>query len=102
MDKLTKKQFTKRKTLWIAGELLKAIVPDGQAGGLTLKEIEQQFPKSNYFRGSDTGEIRAGLSLRGINRLVKKYPTITVDEVKSVFGMETAQETLGTLGTSDV
>ncbi len=85
---ITKKQFIKRKTLWIAGELLKSIVPEAAADNLSPKEIEKQFPKSNYFRGSDTGEIRAGLSLRGINRLVKKHPMITVDQVKSVFGMD--------------
>lgn len=87
METLTKKQFIKRKTLWIAGELLKLIVPDGQAENLSNKEVEQQFPKVNYFRSNDTGEIRCGLSLRGINRLVKKYPEISVREVQTVFGI---------------
>lgn len=85
---ITKKQFIKRKTLWIAGELLKQIVPEGAADNLSNKEVEDQFPKVNYFKGADTGEIRAGLSLKGIRKLVKKSPEITVEQVRMAFGMD--------------
>lgn len=80
--KLTKKQFLKRKTLFIAGEIHKALT------GVTPGPNDlDKFPKVTHYRSSDSGEIRVGLSLRGIRLLIKKHPLITPEQVMEVFNV---------------
>lgn len=87
MQKLTQKQFIKRKTLWILHEILQSLLPEDQQEHLTLNEVYRQFPKANFFKDQETGMIRTGLSFKGVRKLVKKHPHITPEEVKTVFNI---------------
>jgi hypothetical protein len=89
MDKLTKKQFVKRKTLIIAYDIYRSLVPEEDALTLTMKQVHQNFPKASFFKDVDSGMIKTGFSLKGIRKLVKAHPEITVEQVKQYFNMDT-------------
>jgi len=86
-NKITRKQFLKRKTLVLAYMINKSIISEEEGEKLTMQVVIDTFPKVNYYKDNRTGEIRVGLSLRGIRKLVKKYPLITADQVKEYYGM---------------
>lgn len=83
---LTRKQFLKRKTEYLMYELCKSLLTAEQAEALTLEQVYQQFPRVSYFKNQE-GEIRVGLSFRGVRRLLKKYPRLTVDDVRLYFNL---------------
>lgn len=85
---LTKKQFVKRKTLTIAVLIHQALT----GTTVSVKEALKGFPKCTNYKSAESGEVRVGLSLRGINRLVKKHPEITVEQVMEVFNITPAPE----------
>lgn len=87
MNKLTKKQFLKRKTLLVAHELHKRILPEDAAADLTVEDTARSFPKETYFRHNETGEIRIGMSLKGIRKFIKRYPLVTVDQLAEIYGV---------------
>lgn len=88
LPKLTKKQFRKRKTLYLAHEIHKALLEPDVAKKLTMKETSNTFPKVSHYKANDTGVVKVGLSLRGIRKLVKKYPLITVEQTREYFGLD--------------
>ena len=90
---LTKKQFYKRKTQVIAGAIIQALT-----GDTPTKESLSNFPRVTHYKAQETGEIRVGLSLRGIRKLVKKYPLITTEQVMEYFNVSP----MATQDTSDV
>ena len=79
----TKKQFLKQKTQTLAGLIHQALT----GTVVPLKEALKGFPRVTQYKSADTGEIRVGLSLRGINRLVKRHPEITTEQVMEVFNV---------------
>ena len=77
---ITKKQFLKRKTEFIALEIHRALTgktPDPSA--------IDNFPKVSHYKSAESGEVRVGLSIRGIRLLIKRYPQITPEQVMEVF-----------------
>ena len=84
--KLTKKQFLKRKTEWLMFELCKSLLEKEAAEGLTMEHVYQQFPRVSHFK-NEQGEIRVGLSFRGVRRLLKKYPDVNLADVKRYFAL---------------
>jgi len=87
MQKLTKKQFLNRQTTNILLEILKGLVSPEEALSITKKGVYKQFPKSSHYKDNDTGVIKVGLSFRGVKKLLKKDPYITVENVKLYFGI---------------
>lgn len=87
MQKLTKKQFIKKQTFAILKQILIDILPDNEKAKVTNGAVWQQFPKASYFKNADSGVIRVGLSFKGVRKLVKKNPYITVDSVKQYFNV---------------
>lgn len=87
MKKLTKKQFIKHKTDYLMFQLTESLLGPEGAKGLTMDHVRGQFPKRSYYKEASSGVIRVGLSFRGVNRLVKKYPLIDVDSVKKYFNL---------------
>ena len=86
-QKLTEKQFLKRQTTNILQEILKGLVSPEEALKVTKKGVYNQFPKSSHYKDNDTGVIKVGLSFRGVRKLLKKNPYITVGDVKLYFGI---------------
>jgi hypothetical protein len=86
MNQLTKKQFRKAKTLFIANQLHAGMLSEDQAP--TMEDTKASFPKVSHYKSADTGEVRVGLSLRGIRKLVKIYPLITPEAVRFYFNMD--------------
>lgn len=84
-DRLTRKQFIKRKTHILALLIHSALLPEEYRKDLTMAIVLDKFPKVSYYKQQRTGEIRVGLSLRGIKKLIKKYPLITDKEVMEYF-----------------
>ena len=84
--KLTKKQFLSRKTDFLMYELCKTLLDAEHHAGLTMDTVRKQFPKRSYFK-NEQGEIRVGLSFRGVRRLLKKYPMANVQDVKVYFNL---------------
>lgn len=83
VSQLTKKQFIKRKSLTLA-----ALIHQALTGTVVpLKEALAGFPAVSHYKSAETGEIRVGLSLRGIRRLVKRYPEITTEQVMEYFNV---------------
>jgi len=87
MNQLTKKQFLKRKTLVIANEIHASLLPLDNPP--SLKDTQESFPKVSHYKDQSTGMVRVGLSLRGIRRLVKRWPLITTEAVRVWFNMDT-------------
>ena len=87
MQKLTEKQFIKRKTLYILHEILKNLVEPEQRESITINGVYKQFPKVSHLKDADTGEIRVGLSFKGVRKLVKKNPHITPEDVMKRFNI---------------
>jgi len=87
MQKLSKKQFVKRTTLHILHEILKSLVNPDEAENITTQDVYKQFPKASYLKDNNTGEIRVGLSFKGVRKLVKLNPHITSAEVKAVYNI---------------
>jgi len=83
---LTKKQFLKAKTLYIAHQLHCDMLSEDQRP--TMEDTKAAFPEGSHYKHQDTGEVRVGLSLRGIRKLVKRYPLITPEAVKFYFNMD--------------
>lgn len=84
---ITKKQFLKRKTLALAHGIHRKLLTEEDAASLTLEDTKKSFPKVSHYRHNVTGEIRVGMSMRGIHRLVKKYPLITLEQVAEVYNI---------------
>ena len=89
---MTRKQFLKRYTEYLMFELLKSMLTPEQAEGLSMKDAHRQFPKVSYFKNNQTGEIRVGLSFRGVRKLIKKYGAITVEDVRAYFNLGNPNE----------
>jgi len=87
MKQLTRKQFIKRRTIMLAMDLQADLLEADQAAQLTPKKTLESFPKVSYYKDSRTGEIRVGLSLRGIKLLVKKYPLISKENVQEYYNL---------------
>ncbi len=85
MQKLSQKQFVKRQTEMLLLALLKDLVSKEEAEGLTLGDMKNQFPKVSSYKDQDTGCIRVGLSYRGVKKLVKKNPHVTLETIKKEF-----------------
>ena len=51
------------------------------------KAVLEGYPRVTYFKDPRTGASRIGLSIRGIRKLVKRFPLITTEQVKEVFGV---------------
>ena len=83
---LTKKQFLKAKTNFIAHELHCSMLSEEDRP--TMEDTKAAFPEGSHYKHQDTGEVRVGLSLRGIRKLVKKYPLITTEAVRVYFNMD--------------
>ena len=81
---ITKKQFLKRRTHMIAYEIHCWLSEPPYSN---RKEVIASYPKVSYYKDSKTGEVRVGLSLRGIRKLVKKWPFITTEQVRKVFNV---------------
>lgn len=86
MKQITHKQFLKRKTLVIANEIHASLLPEDTPP--SLADTKASFPKVSHYKEQETGVIRVGLSLRGIRKLVKKYPLITTEAVRLWFNMD--------------
>ena len=80
----TKKQYIKAKVIELARGINEDLVPEGTS--VSKAEVLASFPKVSYYKNTE-GVIRVGLSLRGIKLLVKKFPYITKEEVKTVFNI---------------
>ena len=87
MQKLTKKQWIKRQTFAILQQILMDILPEEEQPKVTRGGVQKQFPKASYFNDADTGMIKVGLSFKGVRKLVKANPYITVNEVKQYFSI---------------
>lgn len=85
--RLTRKQFLKRKTEYLMYELTASLLDKETAKNLTMEQVYKQFPRVSYFKHSDSGVIRVGLSFRGVRKLVKQFPNLTVDDVKTYFNL---------------
>ena len=83
MQKLTKKQTLKRKTITVAGLIHLALT--GKPIG--IKEVLKNFPETSYYKSGTSGEQRVGLSLKGIRKLIKKYPAITPEQIMEYFNI---------------
>ena len=83
---ITKKQFLKRRTEMIAHEIHDSLVEEPEPD---RKKVLASYPKVTYYKNPRTGSMHLGLSLRGIRKLVKRFPLITTDQVKEVFGVST-------------
>ena len=83
--KLTKKQFLSRKTKFLAHQINLGLLPEGSQ--VTLADTLRNFPAVTYYKNTE-GVIRVGLSLKGIRKLVKRFPGITVEQVKQVFNIK--------------
>lgn len=88
MQKLTRKQFIKRQTFAILKQILMDLLPKEEQSKVTSKGVYKQFPKTSYFKSPETGVIKVGLSFKGVRKLVKQNPYITVDVVKQYFNVE--------------
>ena len=86
MKQLTKKQFLKRKTIHVACEINKALLPADTE--ITVEQVLSKFPERSYYKDSSSGEIRVGLSLKGIRKLIKKYPLITTEQIMGIFNVK--------------
>ena len=87
MEKLTEKQFIKRQTFAILQQILMDLLEPEEAAKVTKKGVQKQFPKASYFKDHDTGEIKVGVSFKGVRKLVKKNPYISVADVKAYFNI---------------
>ena len=90
--KLTRKQFLTRYTEYLMFELLKSMLTPEQAEGLSMKDAYKQFPRVSYFKHQQTGEIRVGLSFRGVRKLIKKHGMITVEDIRAYFNLGPAPD----------
>jgi len=87
MEKLTEKQYIKRQTFAILQQILMDLLEPEEQAKVTKKGVQKQFPKASYFKDQSTGMIKVGLSFKGVRKLVKKNPHITVDSVKQYFNI---------------
>lgn len=85
---LTKKQFLKRKTLFLANQLHASLLPEDTPP--SMEDTVASFPRVSHYKDNNTGEVRVGLSIRGIRKLVKKWPLIDVAGVRMWFSMDTS------------
>jgi len=85
--RLTKKQYIKRYTESLMYQLCASLLSEEDAKNLTMKNVYNQFPKTSYFKDARTGMIKVGLSFRGVRKLVKRYPTIKLSDVKRYFNL---------------
>ena len=87
MQKLTKKQFIKRQTFAILQQILMDLLPEEEQANVTAKGVQKQFPKASYFKDHSTGQVKVGLSFKGVRKLVKRNPFILVGDVKRYFNI---------------
>ena len=88
MQRLTRKQFNKRQTLAIMKQILMDLLPEEEQNLVTDKGVYKQFPKVSYYKSPESGVIKVGLSFKGVGKLVKANPYITVASVKQYFGID--------------
>ena len=83
MQKLSKKQLLKHRTLVIMTALLKSLVSPEQAESITKESVIAQLGKRTYYRNATTGSIHLGLCYKQIRNEVKKNPYVTVADIKA-------------------
>ena len=81
---MTQKQFIKAKTHMVAYMIHRELLPANVQDELTMETVLEVFPKVSYYKNQQ-GEIRVGLSLRGIKKLIKRWPYITPNQVMTYF-----------------
>lgn len=82
MQKLSKKQLLKHRTITLLTELLKSLVEPDQAKGITKDMVMTQLGRRSYYRNQETGSIHLGLCYKQVRKMVKENPYITVAQVK--------------------
>lgn len=88
MQKITRKQFLKRKTWHMLFLLTQDQLTEEEASKLTMTQVYAQWPKATYYRQyNGTGEQRLGLSYKGVRKLIKKYPEIDLAGIKAYFNV---------------
>ena len=86
MTRLNKKQALNLKTLYIANDIHCSLLPPDTPP--TLDETRESFPEVSHYKSQETGEVRVGLSMKGIRNLVKRYPMISTEAVRVWFNMD--------------
>lgn len=87
-QQLTRKQFLKRKTWHMLFLLTQDQLPPEEAEKLTMTQVFAQWPHASYYRKyAGSGEMRLGLSFKGVRKLIKKYPHIDLQGIKTYFGL---------------
>lgn len=83
MQKLSKKQLLKHRTITLLTDILKSLVSPEQAEGITKEAVMMQLGKRTYYRNQDTGTIHLGLCYKQVRKMVKENPYTTVTDVKT-------------------
>lgn len=83
MQKLSKKQLLKHRTIKLMTELLKTLVEPSQAEGITKESVMSQLGTRTYYRNQETGSIHLGLCYKQVRKMVKENPYVTVEQVKA-------------------
>ena len=84
---MNKKQAMNTRVNELMMGITQSLLEPEMAMALTMSDVFDQFPDRSHFKHQESGEIRVGLSFRGVRRLLKKHPNLTVAEVKQVFGL---------------
>lgn len=88
MQKITKKQFLKRKTWHMLFLLTQDQLEPEQAEKLTMAQVYAQWPHASYYKQYDeSAQVRLGLSFKGIRKLIKKYPDIDLNGIRVYYGI---------------
>jgi len=88
MQKITKKQFLKRKTWHMLFLLTQDQLPPEEAERLTMQQVTAQWPYATYYKQYEkSAQVRLGLSFKGVRKLIKKYPEIDLTGIKTYFGL---------------
>lgn len=82
MQKLSRRQLLKHRTLTLMVELLKELVPEEHRESINKQTAMQQLGKRTYYKDHDTGVIKLGLCYKQLRKEVKANPYITVAEIK--------------------
>lgn len=76
------KRVLKARTLGIMTELLKTLVSEEEATGITKEVVMKQLGKKTYYRNQTTGSIHLGLCYKQIRKEVKRNPSVTVEDIR--------------------
>ena len=84
---MNKKQLKNVRVNVLLIALLCDTLSDEEAKKVNQGNIRSLFPNSTHYKDQSTGEIRVGLSIKGVTKLVKKYPDVTLEGAKAYFGI---------------